>query len=155
MVIDKIENLHKYIPSQYAEGVEKFLQIISENMEEKIYEIYGERVFAKVMSYSTKKCCDCKIEAHDKYIDIQATISGAEGIDIFVRDDLEQQLCCNQNEDVTFYHEGTCQPYACNKNVPGFFSMIFPEEAHRPQERVEGYDAFVKKFVIKVRVDKE
>lgn len=155
MIMDKIENLHKYIPSQYTEGIEKFLRSVSENMEEKTYEIYDKQVYAKVMSYPTKEHCECKIEAHDKHIDIQATISGAEGIDIFVRDGLKQELSYNQHDDVTFYYEGNCFPYASNKNIPGYFSMIFPEEAHRPQERVEGYDRFVKKFVIKMRVDRE
>lgn len=155
MVMDKIENLYKYIPNQYIEGVEKFLDIISEDMEEKTYEIYGKQVYAKVMSYFTQKKECCKIEAHNQYVDIQATITGAEGIDIYIRDDLKEQMCYNQEDDVTFYDEGNSQPYVCNKNIPGYFSMIFPGEAHRPQEQVEGCGDFVKKLVIKMKVESE
>lgn len=153
--MDRLENLIEYIPEQYKDGVAKFLDVISADMDEKTYEIYGTHVFAKVMSYPTNEPVDCKIEAHNRYIDIQATISGAEGIDLFKRVELKEQVGYNEANDVAFYIEDRKQAFASNRNIPGYFSMIFPEEAHRPQERVEGYDNFVKKFVIKLEVNNE
>lgn len=155
MIMDRLEKLVEYIPDQYREGVSAFLDMVSDDMEEKTYEIYGTHVFAKVMSYPTKEPMDCKIEAHNRYIDIQATISGAEGIDLFKRVELKEQVSYNEANDVAFYVEDNEQAFASNRNIPGYFSMIFPEEAHRPQERVEGCDNFVKKFVIKLEVGNE
>lgn len=155
MIIDRLENLYKYVPEKYINGISSFIQMINEDMEEKTYEIYGTHVFAKVMSYATKPCEICNIEAHDKYIDIQATILGAEGIDIFRREELTEDVPYNAIDDVVFFEKKGKRPYAKNSNIPGYFSMIFPAEAHRPQEQVEGYDSFVKKLVIKLEVENE
>lgn len=152
MIMDYSNNLLKYIPDKYHDGIKDFLNQVSSEMEERKYEIYGNHVYARVMSYDTREKSDCRIEAHDRYIDIQATITGAEGIDIFDRDgmQIEQEYC--MSEDVAFFAQGDEKPYAMNQNIPGMFSMIFPREAHRPQERVEGYGNRVKKYVIKLEV---
>ncbi len=51
---------------------------------------------------------------------------------------------------MTFYAPGA-EPYVKISNLPGFFSMILPEEAHRPQEFLDGNCALVKKGVIKIK----
>lgn len=152
MILDKLTNLRKYLPQDCISQVIAFLNSLSPDMAEGRYEIMGERVFAKVMSYATLPKEECAIEAHDRYIDIQATLIGAEGIDIFQRSLLTVKTPYDKTSNTIFFKPGDAVPYACNVNLPGYFSMIFPEEAHRPQERVAGHPDFVKKFVIKVEV---
>lgn len=155
MIMDRLDNLLNYIPGKYHEGIKRFLEQVSPEMEERKYEIYGTHVFAKVMSYDTKERKDCRIEAHDRYIDIQATITGAEGIDVFDREGLRIEQDYQPDDDVVFFAQEDRRPYASNQNIPGMFSMLFPLEAHRPQERVEGYENHVKKYVIKMEVTED
>ena len=83
MIYDRIEKLHEYLDlADYKLIRASFLKRINSDMEERIYPIDGDRIYARVMSYDTKEPSDCKLEAHDKYIDIQCTIIGAEGIDV-------------------------------------------------------------------------
>ncbi len=152
MVTDELKNLLHYIPEQYCKGIKDFLLRISPSMEEKEYEIYGQHVFVRVMSYDTKEKEKCRIEAHDRYIDIQSTIVGAEGIDIFDRGDLCVEEQYQPERDVIFFRQDDKKPYVTINNLPGRFSMMFSDEAHRPQEKVDGYERYVKKFVIKLEV---
>ncbi len=151
MVYDKLTNLINYLPEETYARIEPFLKSINENMEEKRYEISGDSIYARVMSYSTPEPSGCKIEAHNKYIDIQASIVGAEGISIFERNKLTERQPYSEEKDVVLfdYNEEALRVHTIN--VAGYFTMLFPEDAHRPQEFVDGYGS-VKKFVIKVRI---
>ena len=151
MVFDQIRNLNKYMTQEQFQKVESFLKKLSPDMEEGYYEIDGEAIYAKVMSYSTSVRQNCRIEAHNKYIDIQASLAGMEGIEIFDKNELDVLEAYNQDNDVTFYEE-TVEPNVAINNVPGYFSMLFPEEAHRPQISVDRRCEKVKKIVIKVHI---
>lgn len=117
-------------------------------MEEKIYPI-NDKIYARVMSYDTLEPANCKIEAHDKYIDIQGTIIGAEGISVYNRELIPAITEYNQEKDVTLFDATDKDIIAHTHNIHGYFTMLFFNEAHRPKERVVGYRN-VKKFVIKV-----
>ena len=127
-----------------------FISQLSPDMAEESYTIYGLHVFAKVMSYDTKESKECRIEAHNRYIDIQASIAGAEGIAVFNRKILRTEQNYSEEEDNIFFYQDDHRPYVINRNIPGMFSMIFPHEAHRPQLIADGYESNVKKFVIKL-----
>ncbi|MBE5834328.1 MAG: DUF386 domain-containing protein [Butyrivibrio sp.] len=152
MVYAKNDQLYKYVPAKYADVISAFLQRISPEMEESTNWLDGENLFVKVMSYSTPKPEQCKIEAHDKYIDIQATITGAEGISVFDRSLLKCAEDSLGERDVAFFEYDKNAFRGRTVNLPGYFTMLFPEDAHRPQEYVEGYGE-VKKFVIKMKVE--
>lgn len=151
MVYAKITDLSKYLDKDVYQQVESFLKQVSEDLPDGEYPIKGDSVYARVMSYSTSLPKECKIEAHDKYIDIQATIVGAEGISVYERDRLREKIPYDAEKDVVFFETEGALANAHTENVPGFFTMLYPEEAHRPQERVRNVDR-VKKFVIKVAV---
>lgn len=151
MVFDQLKKIYKYLPPEQLQKLERFLEELSPDMEEKRYEIDGEAIYAIVMSYSTSLPCDCRIEAHDKYIDIQSSLEGVEGIDIFDRNSLDILEDYDQERDVAFYEE-TIAPSISVNNVAGYFTMIFPEEAHRPQVSVDRQCGMVKKFVIKIHI---
>ncbi len=150
MIMDHLNNLLNYVPEQYKPGIADFLAQVHPGMEERVYAIYGDYVFARVMSYDTKEKESCRIEAHNRYIDIQASITGAEEIDVFARETLRIDQEYQKGPDVLFFDQGMQRPFAQNRNLPGMFSMLFPGEAHRPQEKADGYDSHVKKFVIKM-----
>lgn len=151
MIFDKLQNLHKYVLTEQFKKIQIFLKELSPNMEEKTYEIDGKNIFASVMNYSTVLSDDGKIEAHNEYIDIQASLVGAEGIDIFDRSCLEVLEDYDRERDIVFYKE-TVAPNISVNNVIGYFTMIFPYEAHRPQISLNRMCEDVKKLVIKIHV---
>ena len=104
-----------------------------------------EGVFALVQSYDTKAEENCKIEAHRKYIDIQCVLKGRE---LFGVADLSTQTLYEdkfEEKDVAFYH-GEVDLLTLRD---GDFVIVFPEDAHRPQQ---GDGSHVEKVVIKVPV---
>lgn len=148
MIYDSISNLSKYISGEDYQYIRTFLDQINEGMPEGKYELCGERIFARVMSYQTNNPKECKIEAHNKYIDIQFSISGAEGIDIYPRGEMEIIEDYKEDEDVVYFrHSGI--PRVHVNNFPGCFAAILPNEAHSPQQKISDIE-YVKKVVIKM-----
>ena len=108
------------------------------------YEL-GGGVFALVQSYDSKPAEACKIEAHKKYIDIQCVLKGKE---LFGVADLSTQTLYEDKfaeKDVAFYH-GEVDLLTL---TDGDFIIVFPEDAHRPQQ---GDGSRVEKVVVKVPV---
>jgi len=150
-IVDILENLTKYLNDDLSEPISEFLSKVGPNMEEGRYPILGDRAYAKVMSYDTMCREMCKIEAHDLYIDIQSTVVGAEGIDVFDRNMLSANTK-NENEDVSFFDGNDVKPFASVTNATGHFTLLLPTDAHRPTEQCAGFSNHVKKFVIKIKV---
>ena len=150
MIYDKLENLTGYLREDLRKPVAEFLEKVKD-LPVGRYEVAGEAAFAKVHEYNTSAPEDCKIEAHDKYIDIQATLIGAEGITVYERKQLTERNPYDAEKDVVIYETKADAKLSHTENLPGYFTFLKPEEAHRPQENVAGYGK-VRKFVIKVRV---
>lgn len=151
MIHDKMENLLAYIPESCRKAVSEYLAQVKPEMDEGIIEIVGRDVYGRTMSYPTKLEEQAKIEAHDVYVDIQFTLSGAEGISLFPREELEQ-IAAKPEKD--FYeYGGNVMRHGQVANLPGYFTLIFPHEAHRPQESIDRKCAVVKKGVIKIKAE--
>ena len=151
MIHDKLERLCKYLPEQYVKKVDEYLKNINAGSEETITEISGKDVYGRVMSYPTKLEENAKIEAHDVYVDIQFSIVGSEGISLFARKDMEKVDSKPEKDFYEYKGDAVCQGQVAN--LPGYFTMIFPHEAHRPQESLDRSCSVVKKGVIKIKAD--
>lgn len=152
MIHDKIEGLLNYIPEHKRNLLFNFISHLSEDMEEGTYDIDGDNMYAKVMSYHTKLQSDCIIEAHNKYVDIQFTLIGEEGISIYPREELECISKDVESDFFTFNTNNSCsQIQICNR--AGWFTLLKTNEAHRPQESTDGKCSLVKKGVIKIKKD--
>ncbi len=149
MIHDKIENLIKYIPIEYQKPVSAFLLHVN-TADDGTYEICGKDIFAKVMTYPTKKINECIIEAHNIYCDIQFSIQGMEGISVFPRQMLKAQTSEKEKDFYTYSGDNTNRAAWVNNNE-GYFTLLHIDEAHRPQESVDDQCSEVKKAVIKIR----
>lgn len=149
MVYDCLQNLKKYVSDNQFKKIQCFLDQLSPDMQEGYYEIDGDMIYAKVMSYATSLREECRIEAHDQYIDVQSSLVGCEGIDIYHRGQLQISEEYSIENDVAFFSESV-EPFIQVRNVPGYFSMIYPKEAHKPQISLDKTRRKVKKFVIKI-----
>jgi biofilm protein TabA len=109
------------------------------------YPISGEEVFATITEAPSKKMEDIKWESHKKYIDLQYIIKGKEIIG--VADASKATITKPYTVDVINYDaDGKYYP-----TEPGKFFLFFPNDAHRPTIKVDGFDV-VKKIVIKIQV---
>ena len=110
------------------------------------YPIDGDNAYAMISAGPPKKLEDVKWESHRKYIDLQYVISGKVklGMSPIAKATITEP-----------YSEGRD---AANYNVEGKyltatpkeFFLFFPQDAHRPDIKVEGADS-LKKLVIKIR----
>ncbi|WP_201301060.1 YhcH/YjgK/YiaL family protein [Sunxiuqinia indica] len=112
------------------------------------YPIVGDSVFATVTLAPSKKIDVSKWESHHEYIDIHHVIKGKEMIGmspllaLTIRDayDPEKEIMFWEDHGGRSYYEAT----------PGNFFIFFPDNAHRPNIEIPGYDP-VKKVVVKIR----
>ncbi|MDL2316427.1 YhcH/YjgK/YiaL family protein [Desulfovibrio sp. OttesenSCG-928-A18] len=148
MIFDSLERLHFYGTGELWEKVCSVVQSIDEKHPEGDFSIQGEDAFYRVMSYQTKPTDQCRIEGHREYIDIQFSLAGAEGISVFSANQLQVDIAYNQQDDIEFY-SSTEEPSIIIANKPGFFSLLYPWNLHRPQQLC-GEAIFVKKAVVKV-----
>jgi biofilm protein TabA len=107
------------------------------------YPIMGDQVFATVTEAPSRNKEDVKWESHKHYVDLQYIIKGKEMIG--VADTSKAAIIKPYSPDVINYTaEGK---YYITE--PGTFFLFFPNDAHRPTIKVDGYD-IVKKIVIKI-----
>lgn len=145
MVIDKLENLEKYVSLNplFAQAVE-FLKTTDLNAHEigKVVLKEGELIvnFAQARS-KTKE--EAKLETHNNFIDIQIPLSGVETMGYTPRTDLPEEEY-NAEKDITFY-KGFAKDYLTI--TPGMFAIFFPQDGHAPGVTPDG----VKKVIVKVR----
>jgi len=111
------------------------------------YPIVGEQVFASVTEAPSHKIEEVKWESHKNYIDLQYIIKGKELIG--VADTSAATITKPYTVDVINYNaEGK---YYTGEQ--GKFFLFFPNNAHRPTIKIDGYDT-VKKIVIKIQTAK-
>lgn len=153
MIYAAMNQLISFIKNEkYRVTITNFLEKLSPDLPEGSFLLAGSKIYVRIMSYNTLQPELCDIEAHDKYIDVQSTLVGAEGISIYPRKHLIEEVSYNEKEDIIFFKKDTMMPIAHTVNLPGYFTLLLPEEAHRPKELAAGC-THVKKFVIKIAVD--
>lgn len=146
MVVDKLENLEKYVSLNplFAQAVE-FLKSTDLDAHEigKITLKEGE-LMVNFSQTRPKTKEEAKLETHNQFIDIQVPLSGVEVMGYTPRTDLPEEEY-NAEKDITFY-KGLAKDYLTI--TPGMFAIFFPQDGHAPGVTSDG----VKKVIVKVRV---
>ena len=111
------------------------------------YEIDGDNCWAMVQVANLTPMDGAKVEAHRKYIDIQAPITGPETIGLFTMDEPRRALPFDDKRDFILFDAAT-EPVTLR---PGEFAIFFPPDgAHAPGHSSDG-GRTIRKLVIKVR----
>jgi biofilm protein TabA len=111
------------------------------------YIIDGDNVYATITEAPEKTFEQTTWESHRKYTDLQYVIKGKEKIGVAQASTATVTKPYDESKDAANYTaEG--KYYVAES---GTFYLFFPQDAHRPNIKVDGYDV-VKKIVIKVRV---
>jgi biofilm protein TabA len=151
MIVDRIENAKLY--PELPEKLKKALQALgSTNFAEKEngrYDIDGEKIYYLVQRYTTKPVEQGRLEAHEKYIDIQYLAEGSEIMGYCPLDELEVETPYNEQKDIVFYKTpANVSPIVLS---PGVFAILYPQDAHAPKCQLKG-PSEVLKVVVKVKI---
>jgi biofilm protein TabA len=111
------------------------------------YIIDGDNAFATITDGPSKEFDQTAWESHRKYIDLQYVIKGKEKIGVAQLSTATVTKPYDASRDGANYTaEGKF--YIAD---PAAFLLFFPDDVHRPNIKVDGFDV-VKKLVIKIKV---
>ncbi|MBU0475007.1 MAG: YhcH/YjgK/YiaL family protein [Bacteroidetes bacterium] len=149
MIFDAIENAETYygLGEKFKTAFEFLKTTDFNSLKEERVELDGDNIFAMIQKYETKGQKNAKWEAHNKYIDIQYMVSGAENMGFVLADYLDILEEYNEKNDVEFY-EGLGDFVQVNE---GEFAVFFPDDAHMPGLKIKDKE-MVHKVVVKIRV---
>lgn len=149
MVIDTLTHASTY--GSLGSRIERAFTWLRENDVASLsagrHEIDGDAVFALVQDITTKPAGQGVWEAHRRYLDIQAPVTGDENIGYAPIHTLEVTQAYDEARDYCLLRgEGTLQHLR-----PGMFALLLPQDAHMPGIAVGGPQA-IRKVVVKVLV---
>jgi YhcH/YjgK/YiaL family protein len=151
MIVDKIENAGVY--ADLSERLAKALEALKkEDFSKKPdgrYDIDGSNLYYLVQRYQTKPMEQCKLEAHENYIDIQFVADGEEILAYTPIDNLEVTTPYNKEKDIIFYK--TPAKITSVNLTEGMFCVLYPQDAHMPKCQLSG-PSNVLKVVVKVKI---
>ncbi|MFW5883643.1 MAG: YhcH/YjgK/YiaL family protein [Verrucomicrobiota bacterium] len=145
--LDDLENYAALIAHPIWRRAFTWIQEMPAQPECKIHELDGERLFVNVMRYETVPVEEARFESHRRYIDLQYTIEGGEQIELAHSDSLQPDGAYDAERDLQFY-----LPAPATSRVDkqaGWFSIYFPQDAHRPKLADGRHDA-IYKLVVKI-----
>ncbi|MDR2814831.1 MAG: YhcH/YjgK/YiaL family protein [Prevotellaceae bacterium] len=132
MIIDHITNAKKYfsLNPRFEKAFGFLINNDLSKLEERKYEIDGAEVYATFMVRQGLAPEAAKHEAHNRYIDIQACVSGSETFGWSFRPDCKNvKVEYNPEKDIIFYAD---KPDSYVEIKPGQFAVFFPEDVHAP-----------------------
>jgi biofilm protein TabA len=148
MILDNYKNINLYIylHPNFKKAFDFIRTYQSGSLDDGRYDILGDDVFAlisKVQEYQPST----KLEAHQKYIDIQFIVKGKDKIGWKNLEDCSQPLdCFNIENDYILFNDKPLFHLTLNQ---GSFVIFYPDDAHGP---LMG-NTSMEKIVIKVNIE--
>ncbi|HHW08543.1 MAG TPA: DUF386 domain-containing protein [Firmicutes bacterium] len=111
--------------------------------------IDGEDIYALLMKYETRDRSEAKMEAHQKYIDIQYLVAGKEMVLLADAAAVREKEPYNPDKDVVLFHV----PEETHTLIltPGSLAILWPTDIHAPN-LAAGEKTTAEKIVLKVRI---
>lgn len=151
MIVAKLERAaEQTVPTPAMKRAYQFLlESRSKPPAEGRIEIDGDRVYAIVQSYETKRSDEPKFEAHRRYIDIQYITGGEEVIGWTPLEKMTVTVPYDAAKDALLgkASAGDVTPVLLR---PGELAVFYPSDAHAPKQSAGG-PAKVAKIVVKVQ----
>lgn len=150
MLYGKKDQLDRALKPEARKVINAFLASVHEKMDLGEISLIGEEVFAKIMRYDTTENNNDMVEAHNQYVDIQFLISGSELIKVYDRELLEIKKDYSAVTDCEFFNPAV-GARLCNLTLnPGYFAVLFPQDAHLAALNPVDEPVSVHKIVIKI-----
>jgi YhcH/YjgK/YiaL family protein len=152
MIFDRIESAHLYtnLNDRFTKAFEILADKTLSSKQDGRYAVEGNDLYYIVQHYTTKPMEKDKLEAHRKYIDIQAVLSGEELLAYAPIEGLAVAQPYSEDKDIAFYHAPDKISMVTLR--PGVFCILFPQDGHIPCCQLDGPSG-VHKVVVKVGID--
>ena len=149
MIADNIQNrrLYECAHPLFSQAFDFIAAYLKEPKPVGKYELLGDALFAMVQSYPAK--AEGRMEAHNKYIDLQFVVSGEEQILWAQREELAVEEDLGETKDALFLSDGD-RPAALTLRA-GDFAIFYPADAHKPG-LATATAADVVKIVVKIKL---
>jgi len=153
MILDRLENASWYraLGPEIASALEYLQKTDFSQVPDGRHELDGDRLFAVVQRYRTKPLAEAAWESHQKYVDVQYLVQGAERIGYAgLCDDVPVLRPYHAEKDVVFYDaKGDFLEVR-----EGSFAVFAPHDIHAPGlcSALGDAPATVQKVVVKCRV---
>ena len=148
MIIDKLENLGKYVALNplFADVVEFLKGHDLNSLETGKYPIKGQDLFLNLQVAKGRSKEVATLETHIEMIDIQIPLSCEETFGFTPLEDLPH-FDYNAEKDITKYGDTMAQTYVTLR--PGQMAIFFPQDGHAPCIASEPE---IRKAIFKVKV---
>ncbi|MBQ0076988.1 MAG: YhcH/YjgK/YiaL family protein [Bacteroidales bacterium] len=132
MILDKLENADLYFEA--VPRFREFMQFFNDNDLEELpackIKLMGDDLFVNILDFKGKAEKDCKMEAHQDYIDIQIPLGDDEQMGWKAQEDCQEVSAeYDEGKDVEFYKDKATTMLTVPK---GHFVVFFPSDAHQP-----------------------
>ena len=117
------------------------------------HEIDGDRIYANVMEYETCDGAPVKYEVHRRYADLQVVISGHETVFVRPAAGLQVQTPYDAEKDCGFLAPDNQAAEVNVQLFPGYFTLLFPQDAHMGKGTSCRGPVKLKKVVVKIALD--
>ncbi len=148
MILDSLKNSEAYekLHPLFKEVFDYLKSVDFSKAEVGKTELRGKDLFVMVSDSDMKAEADAKVEAHNKYIDIQLPIDKPETYGWKARAELKEECeSFNEEKDIQFFYDkGTTLVTA----VPGDFAVFFPQDGHAPCIG----EGKIRKVVVKIKL---
>ncbi|RYD55976.1 MAG: DUF386 domain-containing protein [Sphingobacteriales bacterium] len=153
MIIDSLQNAVRYksLHPLFAKAFEYVLSQSSEQFKSGSIQIDGDKLKAIAIEANGSSSEESLkgFECHDRYIDIQVSLSGNETYAWKPREHCEHpQALYDEKRDVTFFNDA---PDTFFNLQAGQFAIFFPQDVHTAMINAEGQS--IRKIVMKVLID--
>lgn len=149
MIIDHVSNAYRY--RQLSRGLSRAVEFLARpdlsSLAPGRHEIEGDHVWALVSDYTTSPMSERRWEAHRRHMDVHSVVRGSECIGYSPVGRMRAEPYDEAKDILWLSGTGTCLTL-----LPGYFMVLWPDEAHMPG--VAHGDAIdVRKVVVKILVD--
>ncbi|MDA8308865.1 MAG: YhcH/YjgK/YiaL family protein [Deltaproteobacteria bacterium] len=150
MIYDTLENFGKYFqPASPLFRALSFAVEFDPSRPDGRYEIESENIFALVSSYETSPASQNSFEIHRKYADVQIVLEGEEKVEVSLSSELKELVDYDKTTDKVIPESPADPAFFVMRR--GYFAVIYPNEAHRPNCNLHG-KLHVRKMVVKVNM---
>lgn len=149
LIADRLENAEKYF--SLSPAFERAFAFLRQNdladLPQGRHDIDGDRLYCIISAAPGKGRSGARLEIHQKYIDIQYVIAGADAMGW-----TPLATCAlpdgpfDVDKDIAFFKD---EPQIWADISAGAFAIFFPDDAHAPM----GGDGMIHKAIIKVAVE--
>lgn len=153
MILDTIDNWRNRFSGEPWNTIFSKLETFGPETPDGRFEIMGDDAFGFVASYNTRERADGICETHIRKIDIQMCLKGSERIEWTPKGTLPVKNEYDPEKDAAFYIQPDVPLPGGVDMKPGYFMILWPEDAHMPALRPTDGTESVRKLVVKLNVD--